>query len=84
MSIPFTGAKPALGKIHLSISRLTISHEPVLPILLCGDRHRLFTPTCDALHLPSRHCLSWQSPTTRTSLSSSPEISFPHCFRVAS
>ncbi len=45
MSMPFDRAKNAYGKIQLRISRLTISNEPVLPILFRVDRHRLFLPT---------------------------------------
>jgi hypothetical protein len=59
MSMPFARANHAYGKTHMRISRLTISHEPVLPILLCVDRHRLFIPTCGALRVPARGRLSW-------------------------
>jgi len=45
MSMPFDRAKNAYGKIQMRISRLTISNEPVLPILFRVDRHRLFIPT---------------------------------------
>lgn len=65
MSMPFDRAKNAYGKIQLRISRLTISNEPVLPILFRIDRHRLFIPTCGALRAPARGHLSWYSPTAR-------------------
>ena len=65
MSMPFDRAKNAYGKIQMRISRLTISNEPVRPILFRVDRHRLFLPTCGALRVPARGRLSWSSPTAR-------------------
>jgi hypothetical protein len=90
MSVPFDRAKNAYGKIQMRISPLTISNEPVPSHVRCTSRTCSWPPVLVITHctssgietiVSSAACplaVSRSSSSTRTSLSSSRGMSFPH------